>query len=389
MRRPGPVPIIAGLCVMALVTWIVSNTYWDDVHVPMPLKGEAATNPFYASERFLGALGAHTAWEHVFTTPPTTSVIVLSGWHWDLSRGRRAALEGWVESGGRLIVDQLLQQDDTFQRWSGIRRKNRELKVPYNQPPESPCLMFDEENNGPPSTTFGQRRWLCDFNTRSSLVSSRPVEWALRGAPGTEVLRVRIGRGSVTVINGMPFIYRKLFDGDHAWLLATAAQLVTGDDVRFLSEQDHESLLALAWQHGAPVIALGLVALGLGLWRGAVRFGPPAAIVDPARRSLAEQIRGTGQFAFRHGEDHALHTAAVRALDEAARRRIPGYLQLAARDRTDALAHLTGIDAIELSAVVYHPARREPRELRATLALLESARRRLLIDRRGTPHGTR
>jgi hypothetical protein len=62
---------------------------------------------------------------------------------------------------------------------------------------------------------------------------------------------------------------------------------------------------------------------------------------------------------------------------------------LAARERTDALADLTGIDATELSAVVYHPARREPGELRATLATLETARRRLLIDRRGTPHGTR
>ena len=46
-----------------LVTWIASNTYWAEVTMPMPPKGEALTNPFYAAQRFAEALGARTSWD--------------------------------------------------------------------------------------------------------------------------------------------------------------------------------------------------------------------------------------------------------------------------------------------------------------------------------------
>ena len=94
-----------------------------------------------------------------------------------------------------------------------------------------------------------------------------------------------------------------------------------GDDVHFLSEDTHPSLLALLWRYGAPVVMLTLTLVALVLWRGGVRFGPLAAAADAARRSLVEQIRGTGQFILRHGGGHSLHAASVRALDEAAKRR--------------------------------------------------------------------
>jgi len=250
--------------------------------------------------------------------------------------------------------------------------------------------MFQEE--GPDSASLDSssyRHWLCDLYTVSYLTSNRHPDWVLRASTGAQVMRVRVGRGTVTVINGVPFRYRSLLDGDHAWLLVAASQFRRGDDVRFLSEEDHGSLLALAWHRGAPVLLLALVAVFLGLWRGAVRFGPPVATPDFARRSLAEQIHGTGLFAMRFDSDQALHGAAVRALDEAARRRIPGYPQLSPRDRSAALAHVTGLDGAALSAAIYHPARREPGEVRQTLALIETARRRTLTDRRGASHGTR
>ena len=59
---------------VALVAWVASNTYWADTKVPMPPKGEALTNPFYAVQRFAEALGARTAWDRVLTMPPADSV---------------------------------------------------------------------------------------------------------------------------------------------------------------------------------------------------------------------------------------------------------------------------------------------------------------------------
>jgi hypothetical protein len=148
----------------------------------------------------------------------------------------------------------------------------------------------------------------------------------------------------------------------------------------FLSEEDHPSILALVWQYGAPVVWLTLTLLALSLWRGSVRFGPLAAAPESARRSLAEQIRGTGQFTLRHGRGESLHAASVRALDEAATSVVPSYLRLPVEERVSILARLTGFDAQALAAAVHHGVRR-PNELRHALAVLELARRQTLIAR--------
>jgi hypothetical protein len=123
------------------------------------------------------------------------------------------------------------------------------------------------------------------------------------------------------------------------------------------------------------------------LWGGGVWFGPLAAMPDPARRSLAEQICGTGQFALRNGSGDSLHAASVRALDEAAQRRIPTYAQLSADERAAALARLTGFDRNALVAAVHHAGVRRSHELRNRIALLEAARRRTLIEHTRFLHG--
>ena len=138
-------------------------------------------------------------------------------------------------------------------------------------------------------------------------------------------------------------------------LFVAATGLQRGDEVHFLSEDDYPSLLALIWRYGAPVVALGLTLLAALLWRGAVRFGPLAPPTIAARRSLAEQIRGTGRFALRHGGGHSLHAASARALDEAARRAITGYAQAAARRARRGARQVTGFDRDALAAAIHDP----------------------------------
>jgi hypothetical protein len=375
-----------------IIFWIAKNTSWVDVRVPMPPRGEALTNPFYAAQRFAEALGAHTTWDRLLIDRPADSTIVLSTWHWSLTAARRQALERWVESGGRLVVDDTLTGgEEEFARWSGIRRVYPDPGHPgAGSDPEqqTPCRSFFEAHDASPSSPVdGTPHVLCDLDTTSHLTTTKPAVWVLRNATGIQVLCVRIGRGSVTVINSSPFRYRDLFDGDHGWLLVRATELHPGDVVHFLSEDDHPSLLALTWQHGAPVVLLTLVVIGLLLWRDAVRFGPLAARQHGARRSLAEQIRGTGRFVLQYGTGESLHAASVRALDEAAERRVPQYARLTAGQRAAALARLTGFDANAVAEAMYHPHMRRASELRNTIALLEAARRRILIPRTRSSHG--
>lgn len=389
MTRNRAITLLVIASIALVAVWIGRNTSWEDVKVPMPPKGEALINPFYAAQRFAERLGAKTTWDRMLTVPDHGAVIVMSSWHWGLSSTRRTALERWVESGGRLVVDdRLIDPTGEFDAWSGIVREypTREDWKPEDAPP---CRRSREEiAGGPQSAPDEDALWVCDLGM-SWLESERTPEWALRDKKGLQAVRVAIGRGSVTVINTALFRDRALFDGDHGRVFVAAAQLRHGDDVHFLSEDKHPSLLALTWRYGAPVVVLGLALLAAVLWRGAVRFGPPAPPTIAARRSLADQIRGTGRFALHHGSGQSLHAACVRALDEAARRRVNSYAALSPDERLAALARLTGFDRDSLAAAVHHPGWRTAASLRRTIALLEAARRETIVTRTRLQHGHR
>ena len=382
MRRSALSWSLGLIVVSVLVYWIGSNTEWVDVTVPMPPTGEAAENPFYAAGRFADGLGARSTRDRQFAVPGRDAVIVLWAWHWDLTETRRYALERWVESGGRLVVaGPLAGGGDEFERWSGVVRRHRPPAPPAPGFRES-CQEVKEEPAPPSGASSTRLHTLCNLDETSWFTTTRKPAWQLRNDSGVQVVRVAVGRGWVTVINGTPFQFTQLLAGDHGWLFVAATQLRPADEVHFLTENDYPSLLTLMWRYGAPAIVLGLVAIGFALWRTSARFGPLAGPQPTARRSLAEQIRGTGQFALRHGDGESLHEAAVRALTEAATRRIPGYSGMSAGDRAGALAAVTSFDRNAITAAEHHAGLRGAAELRGTLAFLETARREILRDSR-------
>jgi hypothetical protein len=392
---------LAGL----LLAWIADNTYWEDTAVPMPLRGEARTNPFYAAQRFAEALGARTSRGNRLTLPSPDAVLVLSGWHWSLSLARRQAIEQWVDAGGRLVVDaSLIGGEIEFEKWSGIARELVDVDddasdEAFDDAPETvederedfaaeACRLFAEE--GAPATQRATvEREVCHVPTYSYLRAERAVEWGLRDSLGLHAVRVRVGRGSVTVINATPFAERHLLDADHGWLFVSATQLGAGDHVVFASETDHPSLLTLVWQHGASVVVALLGLIGLSLWRAAVRLGPLVPAGERARRSLGEQIRGTGAFAVRHGDGASLHAACLRALDEVAQRRIPGYARMTVDERVRTISEVSVGHRPLLAAAIQSVSGKRSHHLYNTLAQIEGARRQLLGRQQRSSHGTR
>jgi hypothetical protein len=374
--------------VIALLAWVANHTYWTDIKVPMPLRGEAATNPFYVVERFAQALGARAQWNRGLSLPPTNGVVFISAWDWDLTTDRQRRIEHWVESGGRLVVDRsLISSTDAFERWSGIGRDVDEPSPGRRIAADrraTRCYTLDE--NGDSHARYS----VCGMDTLSSLKTTRARSWALgRAQWGLQAVRVKIGRGSVTLINGTPFVERGLFDDDNGRLFVAATQLRGGDEIHFFSESSHASLLELTWQLGWPVVCLLMVLIALALWRSSARFGPLAAAPDIARRSLAEQIRGTGQFTLRVGGGDSLHAAAARALNEVAGLYISAYDRLTGSERMNALAQATGFEADALAAALHNSGSRRSEHLRTAIELLEAARRRILIKNTRSRHGNR
>jgi hypothetical protein len=391
MRQPRVLWSVFGAVIVALGVWIGMHTYWADVTIPMPLKGDARTNPFYAAERLASELGARPERDSTFVAPPADGVLVLSGWHWSLVRDRRQAIERWVESGGRLVVDdRLVTTNQDFEQWAGIDRAPGKDSVPGSgRMFRERCRTFNEQKAVPSSSRDTRTKLsVCGAQNLWALSTDKPIEWAISDESGTQAIRVRVGRGSVTWINASPFRFLEMLEGDHAWLFVAAADLRRGDSVHFLSEENMPQLLILAWRWGAPVVVVALLIVALLIWRSAVRLGPLVAPVRAERRSLAEQIRGTGYFAVRHGGGDALHAAAVRALEEAARRRVPSYNVLSTAERGAVLERLSGIGATELLSAAYHPQSQRSNQLRTAIGLIESARRHILVKLRRSPYGT-
>lgn len=392
--------ILLGLLI-ALGVWIANRTYWAETVVPLPPKGEALTNPYYVAQKFATALGAKTVRDRAQAPlPAADAIIVLSDWHWGLSAARRDALKRWVESGGRLVVDRsLVGGEEDLADWAGIETETHEeeaeteTETEAQDEPEEPPQLFNfrpacreavlREGDGDLFIhRLGSSVSICGFDAMSTLVSHEPAAWALHDKDRVQVVSVPVGKGSVTAINAVPFRFRGMFDGGHGALFVLATQLKRGDKIHFRTEADHPSVFTLMWRYGAPVVALVLAFVALGIWRGAVRLGPVIAEPERARRSLAEQIRGTGQFSLRFGKGEALRRAAVRALEEAAQRRVPGFAHLPASDRVEKLAELTHRDTESLRHAILVSGPRRPNELRSAVALLEAARRDLLAEKK-------
>ena len=384
--------VVACLVAVGLVAWLGSQMSFKEIKVPVPLQGEAARNPFYAAIRLSEELGAEATWERVFTQPPDEAVIFLSSWNWTLSKTRRERLEHWVEAGGRLIVDgSMIGGFEEFERWSGVGEANEEIADEEDGGVEEEEVV---DGDGDFLAQFRERMCtrlvedvsergfkVCGIEHSRSLTSSRKLLWALRDDRRIHALRTSVGRGSVTVINAVPFRFRGFLEGDHPTLFVRMAQLHRGDSILFLSEGDHDSLLRLLWRFGAPALLLLAGFVALSLWRAGARFGPPIPATMIARRSLAEQIRGTGQFALRFGGGRALHAAALRALRDAAVQRFPNYDQMASETRVAAIAKACGTSADELGPAMNFSGARNSHELYDAIAVLESARRRLLSTR--------
>lgn len=386
-----PLLLIGGF--IALFAWIATKLEFVERNIPVGFKGEAARNPFYAAIRLSEELDADASWEHLLGDPPTASVILVSSWNWTLSRPRRERLQRWVENGGRLVVDDTLIGDhEVFEKWTGVSDKfdEEDEQGDEDQPEaERPARPSAEErellgrffaHECQPLTEDGSSRTfqVCGLQEGRALQSQETPQWALRAGDSIQAIRVAVGRGSVTAINGTPFTRRDFLTGEHARLFVAATQLQRGDQLLFLTEEEQASIVALLWRYGAPVVLLLAALVVLSLWRTTVRFGPMVAPLEVARRSLAEQIRGTGQFALRFGGGQSLHAAAVRALRDTAVRRFPRYDALPSEERVIALAKATGVAVADLSPALNFSGPRSTHELRNSIAVLEAARRRLL-----------
>jgi hypothetical protein len=382
---------------LLFVGWIAMNTYWDTVAVPGLMSGEALRNPDYAATRLARALGAglRRIEDPLSPLPAPPHVLLLADMNLDFEPERQRQLERWVMDGGHLVFDQTVTiADPELRRWSGLTQSLIEQKpaperqgdgdgtegadepAPVVIPATPRCPAYRLRHAGADESASYD---LCGFRLRARLQTARRPDFALGDSEGLQVVRVPLGRGSLTVLNASgPFGNRELLRGDNALLFATVTRLHRGADIWVLRGGKHATLLAAIWNRAAAVVILLAAALALALWRAAVRFGPVQPAAEPMRRSLRSQIAGTAEFLRTHGGSSTLWQACARALETALERHLPHQSRLTPAERSAALARLTGLPQHELDEALSGAGRARAETLARRISLLEQARRRLL-----------
>jgi hypothetical protein len=133
-----------------------------------------------------------------------------------------------------------------------------------------------------------------------------------RPPPGYQLLHYRLGKGQVTLLNGLYRFNNALIDrDDHGEVLAALlAVYQPKGEVRILTALDVPSLWEWLADHALAALASAALLLALWLWRVIPRFGVLHSDSVPARRSLLEHLRGVGRFLWRRRSVSQLLEAA-------------------------------------------------------------------------------
>ena len=413
---------LAALVIVVLAGWIVHNAKWVEVDVDEPLRGAAATDPYYSLRQVLAASGStleiRTSLEPL---PPVDATLVLNSSLWNVFPERDARLKAWVEAGGDLVVDGWRARAGETLKW---------IPLSFAAPPKPRASAAsgadddpdDEDGDTPAPPARGRGRPAvpagdgrpprpgtplrnCEaleetgattqpafepgrlYRGCMSTGAIRPLRatptWLLSGPHGTAAMRVPVGRGSVTATATWHAVddNRGLLQADNALVTSAILRAGPGRAVWYVNDESREPLLLWLWHQARTPLLLGVAATLLALWRLMVRFGPRQALPPRARRSMGEQVQGTGQF-IAGTDPQALHAATRQAFDDAARVRFENYAQLTDSERIHALAALLAptavLDKESLMAAFRPGPKSTPAQWLAAIALIEQARRSLL-----------
>ncbi len=402
MKAPTVLRLLAGAGVLLLAGWLVTQTRWVEVDVPDDPRGLARTDSHYSLRRLVEGLGGTLEIRNSLEPlPPADATLLLESSLWDIFPERDARLRAWVEHGGHLVLMRQHGSSESM-HWVPItfaappernasaagdedddnaRRRRPLLKL--DKKPKVRCSDFQEAQDSTPSFEPGRTYRGCAIEPHALRpLGHTPPAWKLGNEDGALALRIPLGRGDVTGVSTvLPIENRTLLRADNAFIAAAILQAAPGRAVWIVDDEKRESLAAWVWSEARTPLLLALAAIALALWRLAVRFGPRVALPPRARRSMGEQVRGTGQF-IAATDARALHAATRQAFEDVARTRVQAWNERDDADRIAALADTfapaQALDRAALLASLNIGASATTAQILTAIAVLEQARRALL-----------
>lgn len=334
--------LLAALCVFL---YLKATPYQEIVdHGASP---EAKANPYLAAEQFLR--------KNAVTISHANSLDVLPGidprQHSLLLLGDRSNMTprqvdqvlNWARAGGRLLfVAESLWDEKTGQsndllldRVQLHQSLSKDLKDPPPDPADDPypdlTKLYLEDEDAPAYFSFDTAFHLDDPKNLAQA-------WANSGK-GTHMMQLAYGAGSITVVTDADLWKTPAIEKyDNAWLLW---YLNADTNVTLLYNTDHDSLLTLLLRYFPQALVALAALIILAGWHVGVRHGPLLEPVPRARRQLQEHLRASADFMLRRTGQNSLLLALQQDILRRARRRHPGFEQLAVAEQWLVLARLT------------------------------------------------
>ncbi|WPX18792.1 DUF4350 domain-containing protein [Pseudomonas sp. 10S4] len=300
---------------------------------------EARANPYLAAEQFLRKQGlAVTHANSLDVLPgidPRQHSLLLLGDRSTMTPRQIDQVLNWTRAGGRLLfVAESLWDEKTGQSNDVLLDRvqlhqilSKDLKDPPPDPIDDPypklTKLYLEDEDAPAYVSFDTEFHLED---PKNLAQS----WANSGK-ATHMMQLDHGLGSITVVTDADLWKTPAIEKyDNAWLLW---YLNADTSVTLLYNTDHDSLLTLLLRYFPQALVALAALIILGCWHVGVRQGPILEPAPRARRQLQEHLRASADFMLRRNGQNNLLQALQQDILRRARRRHPGFEQLAVAEQ--------------------------------------------------------
>ncbi|MBJ6610435.1 MAG: DUF4350 domain-containing protein [Candidatus Thiothrix moscowensis] len=315
MNKSQLVPILLAIVVVIVsIGWFVQNFELREVDEYTGFRGEAKTNPLFASRLLLKRMGipAETP-DTLSTLPDTNTVLVINTPRYTLSAQKVEEILAWVKRGGHLItrartsnaITQYMDDDEEEESDSAIERDPLQtalgIRIGEHVMPEDEDLPLAAELSGMEEALEldpGFFYSLHSENTDANTLSYKEHTW---------LLEQPWGNGLVTVVANLDFIENgSIHQYEHAtffWHMLHSLHTEPAN-IWLIHTDDMPPLWQLIWEHAwALVLSLAML-IPLTILAHSPRFGPLIPKPQPERRRILEHIHASGLFMWKRYSKH-------------------------------------------------------------------------------------
>ena len=355
--------------IAAGAVWIYLNFEYVTEPEFVGLQGEARRNPLLAATRFYARMGipareARRIADLDALEPDAT--LFLRRRRTTLNEQRADQLLSWVARGGHLVVEpEDYRVADRILDALKIHRRRLNL-----EPPRKPSEFSLPHSRSKLRVDFGQREHFIDLEKRAVLTVDE--HWSVL------LQQFRLGRGLVTVVNGLNFMTnQRIGKYDHAEFAWQLVQFNPATSAVVLAARlERPSLIAWVRENAWHAALTGAFLLVLWLWRIVPRFGPLRGDPSAARPRLLDHIRASGKFHWSRGNAPRLLESAREACLRRIERVHPGLAQLTHEGQVRRFAELTALPGADLELAL-RDAPRDPQQFTTAVSTLQAMTDRL------------